>query len=128
MRIHEKNQKFVLSCNTSRVNRLNRKHNLEGILNWIIEVVNKIQNLTSIDSFIDIFAEPIDFQENLKDNKPVSILFTFDRLYDDIDSGNINRIYYLDGEDEKEVDILKYHKKYYTLCGLEQKTDNDRKY
>jgi len=101
MRVSNENQRTSLSLNTSRINYLGDKKILQDFLAWVVTVSKKIDGFTPRDTYLDSFAQPINFGEYVDSLEPICILIKFDKLLDEIERGNIERIYQVDDNGEE---------------------------
>lgn len=125
MRISDSGNKFSLTFNTSRINKLGRKVELEDFLAWVIEVINKIQTFVAQECYLDHFARPLNFQEHIENLRPKSLLFIFNDLISDIEKGLLRNAYYLLGEKRRNINLVKYLDAVNKLCEIESEHNDD---
>ncbi|WP_147299185.1 hypothetical protein [Winogradskyella eximia] len=101
MRVVNDRERTSLSLNTSRINNLGDKRMLQDFFVWLVQVTKKIIAFTPRDTYLDSFAQPVDF-DDYKDNlEPICILIKFDKLLDEIEREGVERIYQVDDEDNE---------------------------
>lgn len=101
--------KISLNTGTSRINQLGEKYTIDDFLNWSVVVVDQINNLDiSQPSYTDIFATPLKFSDHIKGLLPISILFSFGRVIEEIERNEIIEIYYQLGKEKRVInDFIK---------------------
>uniref|UniRef100_UPI0030DB8B5C hypothetical protein n=1 Tax=uncultured Planktosalinus sp. TaxID=1810935 RepID=UPI0030DB8B5C len=102
MRVVNDRQRISLSLNTSRINNLGDKRTLQDFFAWIVMVAKALDSFAWHDTYLDSFAQPVDFSEYKDVLEPICVLIKFDKLLDEIEREGIERIYQID-EDDKEV-------------------------
>lgn len=128
LRVSNNEEKISLSLNSSRINKLGQKNNIQEFCIWAKNLVNEIISHTNKDTFLSVFAEPQDY-ELLKDSIiPISVLFVFSKLYNDFENGIINRSFieyiYADGEIiERNIDLINHLSKFERLSNVYKKND-----
>lgn len=105
LRLNDGKERVTLSLSTSRINKMGLKKGLEQLFVWCIDLCDKIETHVSIDSFLSVFATPVDFEKESKNLKPIAILLDINHLLDNLNIGLINRVYIKNDEHEREVDI-----------------------
>jgi hypothetical protein len=123
LRIKNNEEKTSLMLNSSRINKFGNKNSITEFCFWAKNLVQLIKNHTISNTFLSIFAEPIDY-ETVKDRLvPISILFNFSNIYTDLEQGSINRVIlrlFRDGETiEKEVNLIGFLSKFERLCKVQ---------
>lgn len=89
VRLNNHDEKTSIAFNTSRISNFGEKKHVTQLLTWAWETVDKIRNHIHTNSFLNIFAEPIDYEKNKADLKPISFLFNLTRFNDDIEKNEI---------------------------------------
>lgn len=109
--------RITLALNTSKINRLGKKGSFEDYLQWVIQVVDKIENFQPQESYLDNFSTPIKVQETLGRLVPTSILFHFGELLDQLDRGDVERIEYrVDDQKIRSIDFQHFIGSFNTFC------------
>jgi len=107
LRVNNDDSKISLSLNSSRINKFGSKNNINAFVNWSNKIVNRIINYEPKSSFLSSFATPLDYSEEKQDLRPIAILITLSKLYSDFEENRIERCFILNGEVEKDIDIIK---------------------
>lgn len=89
VRLSNDDEKTSIAFNTSRISNFGEKKHVIQLLSWAWATVNKIRNHIHTNSFLNIFAEPIDYEKNRNNLKPISFLFNLTRFNDDIEKNEI---------------------------------------
>ena len=103
MRIQNQGSLLSLTMSTSRINYIGSKYHLPELFNWIVEVVNEIKSFSDKDSYLDLFSLPLKIEEHINDLEPISILFSVDKIIEDLEHGKIRKIIYQNNENEKKL-------------------------
>lgn len=93
MRIDNEGLKSSLSLNTSRINNLGNKISLKKYFENVVNVCDRIAAFGFHDSYLDIFAKPIDFDQYKSGLLPICILLKFDKLKQAFEDGLIDEVY-----------------------------------
>lgn len=101
MRVSNDQDKTSLSLNTSRINKLGNREEMQEFFNWIVEVVRKINVFNWRNTYLDNFAQPINFEDYADELNPICILIKFDKLLDDIERERVERVYKVDDNDDE---------------------------
>jgi len=109
MRLDNDGDKATISLNTSRVNALKLRQDLESVLFWSIKMCNLITGAivnNKMHRFLAGFALPIDFEKEIQVLNPKFLLFRFNSLLDQIENGLIQSLYQVNDEGKQlEVKI-----------------------
>jgi hypothetical protein len=89
LRLNNNNNKTSITFNTSRITNFGEKKNLDELIQWAKIVVDKIRSHVSVNTFLDVFATPIDYETNQSKLVPISILFNLRKFHDDIENQKI---------------------------------------
>lgn len=116
IRIRENNNLISMAFNTSKISRLSTKNDLENLFNWIVKVVEDIKSFKPKDTYLDIFAQSLDFAQHINTAKPIGILFDFSRLLEQTEKIEYN---YLDG---RKISIEKFSKNFSRLFLISETT------
>lgn len=123
LRLKNNEEKTSLMLSSSRINKFGRKNSLTQFCFWSKNLVHLIKNHTSSDTFLSIFAEPIDYEAVKDELVPISILFNFSNIYTDFEQGIINRVIlrlFRDDETiDKEVNLIDFLSKFERLCKVQ---------
>src|SRR5690606_20711145 len=99
----------------------------ENVLFWAIKMCNLITAAITNNKthrFIASFAEPIDFEKEIKSLTPKYLLFRFNPLFEQLENGLIQRAYRVDeNENQEEVDIIEEISPFKVLISLSQTTN-----
>ncbi|WP_431785567.1 hypothetical protein [Paenibacillus lactis] len=115
LRLANRGDKFSLSLNTSRINQLGKKVDLDYYLEWVKEICTKIKSFSDKETFMDNFSIPLSFEEYIDRISPRGFLFLTSEIQNQFDNDNIQSVRYLD----KEIDFLRYIKRYYKSLEIE---------
>lgn len=125
LRIKNNDEKTSLMLNSSRINKFGNKNSIVQFCFWSKNLVQMIKNHTSTNTFLSIFAEPIDYETVKDELVPISILFNFSNIYIDLEQGFINRVLlrlFREGETiDKEVNLIGFLSKFERLCKVQTK-------
>lgn len=102
MRIKEANERYTLSLNTSRINKISKKSNFNGFCEWIITIVAKLKLFVNQENYLDHFARPLNFEESIKNLEPSNILLLVSELKTD---GAIDELYYKNGNKKRSISL-----------------------
>ena len=128
VRINNNNQKTILSLNTSRINKFGKKDKIKAFVRWARSLVPLIENHEPKETFLSIFAEPLDYESQRDELIPISILFSFSQLYEDFENDRFaDCLFVTKGGENISVNITKYLSEFERLCELTE-LDNDHSY
>lgn len=105
MRVANDNERISLSLNTSRINNLTDRSSLQNFFAWTVSVIRRINAFNWRDTYLDNFAYPIKFENHINDLEPICILIKFDKLLDDIEREQIERVYKVDDDGDEIADF-----------------------
>lgn len=94
-----------IATGTSRVNDLGYKVDIKNFCLWCSKIVTQIAAFKPTSTYLDNFAEPLNYEREIKSLKPVSILFNFSSFLDDLDAGLITRVYYENSGSTREIKL-----------------------
>ncbi len=128
LRVSNNEEKISLSLNSSRINKLGQKNNIQEFCIWAKNLVDEIISHTNKDTFLSVFAEPQDYELLKNSIIPISVLFVFSKLYNDFENGVINRSFieyiYADGEIiERNIDLINHLSKFERLSNVYKEND-----
>ncbi|SDY96175.1 hypothetical protein [Tindallia californiensis] len=102
MRIKEGEERYTLSLNTSRINKVSKKSDFTGFCQWIISIVEKLIGFVHHNNYLDHFAKPLSFEDNISILEPSNILMLVTELKtEDIVDG----LYYMKGSKKREISL-----------------------
>lgn len=132
MRVLDVNKKhYSLGFNTSRINELGQKYSILDFFKWINTVGDKITTLSKTkETYLDIFASPVVYEDNITRITPIGVLFNFSKLIEWYENGDIEKFYILENKEKKDISkeeitklLLDYSKSYEII----EKTEKDNK-
>jgi hypothetical protein len=106
IRVGNKENRSTVTVNTSRVNSFNVQNNFEVAVLWMVDMMKLIRQAAKVapqNHFIDSFATPVEFDNIIDDINPTYLMIRLDALKDQIDNGEIERIY--NAKTNKKVDF-----------------------
>lgn len=124
LRVNNEDSKISLSLNSSRINKFGTKNNIGKFINWTNKIVKRIIDFKPKSSFLSSFATPLDYADEKDNLEPIAILIILSKLYSDFDESRIERCFILNGEKEKDIDIIKILKNFECLLEIEPKYDD----
>lgn len=89
VRLNNDDEKTSIAFNTSRISNFGEKKYMTQLFEWAWETVDKIRNHIHTNSFLNIFAEPIEYEKNRDNLRPISFLFNLTRFNSDIEKNEI---------------------------------------
>lgn len=116
IRIRENNSLISLAFNTSKISRFSSKSELDNLFTWIVKVIKDIKSFKLKDTYLDVFAQALDFSQNISTAKPIGILFDFSRL---VEHTTYIKYDYLSS---KEISIEKFSKRFSKLFLITETT------
>lgn len=105
LRLNDEKERVTLSLSTSRINKMGLKKGLETFFIWCIELCDRIEKHKPFESFLSVFATPIDFEKESAMLKPIAILLDINHLLESINSGIINRSFIRINELERDINL-----------------------
>jgi hypothetical protein len=103
LRLNNKGERFSLSLNTSRINKLAEKIDFDELMKWIVNISKKIANFSAKKTYLDIFPIPIEYSIAIQSLTPVCILFALDELMKLFEDNRIKKIYYKNGDKKEDI-------------------------
>lgn len=112
IRLDNTGEKHAVALNTSRVNSFKLKSKFEKTLFWIVGKLSMLdgasKNLPK-SSFLDGFATPIKFRDEIDNLEPTFVLIRFGTLLQEIEENKIEKCYKIDQVgNEVSVDLEKF--------------------
>lgn len=89
IRIKNDEEKTSIAFNTSRITKFGEKKYLDSIFIWAHDVIEKIRSHVQVNSFLDVFAVPIEFEVHRDNLVPISFLFNLRKFHEDVESGRL---------------------------------------
>ena len=80
VRLNNDDEKTSIAFNTSRISNFGEKKYMTQLFTWAWGIVDKIRNHVHTTSFLNVFAEPIEYEKNRENLKPISFLFNLTRF------------------------------------------------
>ncbi|MGN7757076.1 hypothetical protein ACTJIV_06320 [Chryseobacterium sp. 22532] len=128
LRLSNNNEKTTLMLNSSRINKFGKKNDIENFCKWSKEQINKIRGHSVTSTFLSIFAEPQDYEEQRESLTPISILFNFSSIYADFEHDLISKFIIVkkieDEYVEKEINLIYFLDIFERLCKITEPDDN----
>lgn len=119
LRINNEDNKISLSLNSSRINKFGTKNRIEKFIEWSDKIVKRIIGFQPKSSFLSSFATPLDYSDHKDELNPIAILIILSKLYTDFEDNRIERCYILNGENERDIDLLKVLSNFEQLLEIE---------
>ena len=94
IRLNNASAKTSVVPNASRINNNSEKTDIYNLLLWSQRVIGKIEAYVERETFIDVFAEPIEYTSVAHILNPISILVLTSNLQEDYDNGKIRSVEY----------------------------------
>lgn len=89
VRLNNADEKTSITFNTSRITKFGEKKYLNELFTWALIVIDKIRHHVQINSFLDVFATPIEYETHKASLVPISFLFNLRKFHEDIESGRL---------------------------------------
>lgn len=89
LRINNRNEKTSIVFNTSRIIKFGEKKNINNLIDWSWKIIEKLRSHVPINTFLSVFAEPIDYEAYRDTVRPISVLFNTIRLHEEIENNTI---------------------------------------
>lgn len=124
LRLNTSAEKITLALNTSRINKFGQKNGIKEFIFWSLNIKNKIASHTPSESFISIFAEPHSYEDEIKLLTPIAILLDTNQLFDDIESGKIEKGIIKIGDLEREINLVQYLEVFNRLAQVNTEIQN----
>lgn len=108
LRFSNSDMSFSLGLNTSRINNSDFKVSIVDYLKWCKKCVDSLERYTYNASYLDVFAESVDYTRYSAELVPQSILFDLGGLISEIDIGEIVDVYYRYKGKTKSIKLERY--------------------
>ncbi|WP_353243783.1 hypothetical protein [Providencia sp.] len=87
-RMKAQNGSYTLSPNSSRISHRDKKSNIEGLIDWIVDIKDEIKNSNKSSDFLNNFASPICLKDIInKGIKITAILIDLSEIDEKIKNG-----------------------------------------
>lgn len=96
MRVANGQDRRSISCNTSRINNMTEKNDLNTFFGWVVSTCASIDGFQHKATYLDNFSTPVSYAAHKSTLNPSSILIKLDKLKDDVERQRINAIYQTD--------------------------------
>lgn len=94
-----------IAIGTSRVNDFGHKVGIKEFCVWCDMVCSQIKAFKPSNTYLDNFAEPLNYAKEIVGLTPISVLFNFSTFLDDFEAGLITRVYYENSGKKREIDL-----------------------
>ena len=109
---------------TSFITETGIKVSMSNYLSWVKVVVDAIVSYAPHSTFLDIFAQSIDYAEYKDQLTPVSILFYQDKLLADLESGLITKVFFHRITKEYDIDVDLWLRKFERCLDIEKRGED----
>ncbi|MFN8777137.1 MAG: hypothetical protein ACK5XV_10255 [Flavobacteriales bacterium] len=89
VRLNNAEEKTSITFNTSRITKFGEKKYLHELFVWALAVIVIIRNHVRVNSFLDVFATPIEYEAHKTSLIPISFLFNLRKFHEDVESGRM---------------------------------------
>jgi len=89
LRVNNNDVKTTIVFNTSRITKFGDKKDINDLIDWAWDIAEKLRNHVPANSFLSVFAEPIEYEAHKDTLKPISVLFNTIKLHEDIEKNII---------------------------------------
>ncbi|MBX2981671.1 MAG: hypothetical protein KF843_03280 [Flavobacteriales bacterium] len=96
LRVLNGSDRRSISCNTSRINNLSEKNDLNAFFSWVVSTFSLIDGFKPRATYLDNFSTPVSYSAHRTSLHPSSILIKLDKLKDDVERQRISHIYRVD--------------------------------
>lgn len=116
LKVKNQGRHSTVAPNTSRINDLGRREDLAHFCYWAAEQCKSLTLFKHKASYLDNFAEPLDFKTNIGKLKVLSVLFNFSSILEGLGDGSIVGIDYLDANGRSRNINLNLLSETHDLC------------
>ena len=109
---------------TSFITEIGKKVCMSNYVSWVKAVVDAIVGYAPHSTFLDIFAQSIDYTEYKDQLTPVSILFYHDKLLADMESGLISRMFFHRRTKEYDINVNVWLRKFERCLDIEKRGED----
>lgn len=117
----DSNHRKCVTTATSFITETGTKASVIDYVSWIKRVVDTIISYAPHSTFLDIFAQCLDYATYKDQLTPVSILFYQDKILYDLASGFITNVFFHYKDGEYEIDIDKWLRKFERCLDIEER-------
>ena len=123
LRVNNKDVKTSIVFNTSRITKFGEKKYINDLIDWAWDIAEKLRNHVPTNSFLSVFAEPIEYEKHKDTLKPISILFNTIKLHEDIENNIITSCeLQLEDERTRPLNLQKLLKFFNNVFSVEEDT------
>lgn len=119
----DSNHRKNVTTATSFITETGIKASVINYVSWVKVVVDTIMSYVPHSTFLDIFAQSVDFATYKDQLTPVSILFYQDKILSDLESGLITKVFFYYTNGEYEIDIDKWLRKFERCLDIEKRDE-----
>ena len=119
----DSNHRKNVTTATSFITETGIKASVINYVSWVKVVVDTIMSYVPHSTFLDIFAQSVDFATYKDQLTPVSILFYQDKILSDLESGLITKVFFHYTNGEYEIDIDKWLRKFERCLDIEKRDE-----
>lgn len=117
-RANTNSREHSVSLTTSRINTYNNKKTFMEITTWVRDTVDAIITSNSQYSFLSVFAKAEDYRSQYQNLRPISILFLWRTLYDDINDNVITQIDFSHAGNTQTIPTVQFLRFVHRMTGL----------
>lgn len=119
---------YSLTPAKSKISKGGKRNYIVSFSDWVKSVVEAIENYEEKDTFLDVFAQPIDFAINIKDLNPIGVLFDFSRLLDEVRVGKTKIFYRNETGKTREISSDRFQKRFSRLFEVDDSYTDPNSY
>jgi hypothetical protein len=116
LKIKNQEKHSTVAPNTSRINDQGRREDLVHFCFWAAEQCKNLSKFKHKASYLDNFAEPLDFKTHIGKLKVVSVLFNFSGVLEGLGNGSVVGVDYLDSNGRSRNINLQLLSETHDLC------------
>jgi hypothetical protein len=116
LKVKNRGKDSSLAPGTSRINDLGKRETVNFFCYWAATQCKQIKAFTPTHSYLDNFAQRLDFRTYIKDLKVMSILFNLAPILEGLGDESIAGIYFLDSHSRDRIIDLKTLSETHDLC------------
>lgn len=106
LRVSNGRDRQSISCNTSRINNMSEKNDLNMFFSWVVETCALIDAFQPKSTYLDNFSTPVSYVAHKDSLQPSTVLVKLDKLKDDRERQRIGRIYRVDSSGDEQGGVL----------------------
>ncbi len=84
MRLNDDSAKMTIGFNTSRITNFGEKKYIYDLVIWASRIIDKISNYQERETFLDVFAKPVDYEAMVDELVPIAIYVGSSKIQEDI--------------------------------------------